>query len=152
LHLHTKFASPRLPLRATFSYCISGVTIFLDLSGYCNPAVVYLMAGITNDFERVKVRILRSVCRSQIRDAIEVGFNEEPKFDHQAVVMGKRSSRPLVAPRQTSPIGGERSSCESSPAEKGNDRYSAHTRAGLSFSPLMDWAVIPSCLCRRRCS
>jgi len=89
LHLHTKFASPRLPLRATFSCYINEENKAepLDLSGYCDPALIYLMAGIADNFERVKVRILCRVCRSQVRDAIEFSLDEEPQFDHGPSVM-----------------------------------------------------------------
>lgn len=44
------------------------------------------MTGITNDFEGVKVRVLCSVCRSQICDSIEFSFDEQAKFNHQTAM------------------------------------------------------------------
>ena len=52
------------------------------LPGYCDPALIYLMAGIANNFERIKVRVLCGVYRSQVRDTIEFSPDEQSQFDH----------------------------------------------------------------------
>jgi hypothetical protein len=85
------------------------------------------MAGITNDFECVKVRVLWSVCWSQGRDTIEFGFDKEPKFNHQAAVSFTKAE--LVALRKSSPIGAifMRGIAESRGKKKRGD--SAHARA-----------------------
>lgn len=109
------------------------------------------MARITNDFERVKVRVLGSVCWSQGRDAIEFGFDEEAKFNHQAEVL-KVELNQLGAAAIISDW------CDFTYArDRRQPRGKKETSGiqpgpGLSFRSLMDWAVISLCLFRRRYS
>ena len=62
------------------------------LPGYCDPALIYLMAGIANNFERIKVRVLCGVYRSQVRDTIEFSPDEQSQFDHGGPAEGVADS------------------------------------------------------------